>query len=391
MSKCNRSAHRQTIKEDVDGDLDTHYNAVGGDVCGTLNGHYNTIKGDVAEGVKGNYNVIGGDVIGNVDGHHNKIKGDLIGSDNGEGNEINGDIIQQFHTKKKRRISVKSDDDDNDDDGIIINNVAGAIGKCGSVTFYPPHPSSSSSVGTISMDNGKYTIGNIHGIHGVTSVGKGCTSVNTFTGANSFSNMSMGKNIVINGTKLSCPFNKNVYVKNGDDITTTSGLVTVNDELQYKTPVKLSQILSGAVGPDIASSVQDVTPITLSSSSIPTPRTPPTRQTNHMPPIARHMPPILSSYPISSNPNPSPNPNPKPKTTIPVYDKNTDDSPSTSENDSCIICMDNKRHCALIPCGHSKTCLRCITELYTKKSQNVDHILCPECKEIVVHVHRIFM
>lgn len=50
------------------------------------------------------------------------------------------------------------------------------------------------------------------------------------------------------------------------------------------------------------------------------------------------------------------------KPTLPNYTKGKDDEPGQNTNDTCVICMENRRQCTNVPCGHFVMCLKCVHE-----------------------------
>lgn len=52
----------------------------------------------------------------------------------------------------------------------------------------------------------------------------------------------------------------------------------------------------------------------------------------------------------------------------------------------CIVCLDNKRKCSLVPCGHHGFCFACATEIYTRDA----HPTCPICRVAVKSTMAIF-
>lgn len=55
-----------------------------------------------------------------------------------------------------------------------------------------------------------------------------------------------------------------------------------------------------------------------------------------------------------------------------------------TEEDACVVCMENKRVVALLPCGHKYTCASCTLQLYEDGSQ------CPNCRKEFTDVLRVY-
>ncbi len=263
------------------GDVSQKGSIISGNVNGNVTGMGCVIKGDVYGDVTGRGNVINGDIYGHLLGTGNVLKGDLYGTHGGTGNYIKGNNYTfQGAKPKPENIPV--------------------IG-CG------------------------VNYGN------VTNIFREATRI------------SVGKTHNINGSIITCPNGTNVSIHDNDYITSDSGLVWINGDFEYKTPIYLSQILKGSEEPN-AIIVKDIN---------------------------------LS----------------KTNTIIPQYDKEKDNVSTSDDEKMCTICMDNVKQCAMIPCGHGKFCIRCIHALVNASNTNMgeDKLLsCPTCKQTVRQVVRIY-
>lgn len=72
---------------------------------------------------------------------------------------------------------------------------------------------------------------------------------------------------------------------------------------------------------------------------------------------------------------------------IPLYDCSKDNVSTNEENELCVICMENKRQCIFIPCGHYSTCIRCVHAIHNKEN---DTIKCSLCNTMVTLVQKVF-
>lgn len=59
------------------------------------------------------------------------------------------------------------------------------------------------------------------------------------------------------------------------------------------------------------------------------------------------------------------------------------DQQTEDESQACVICMDNRKCCAMIPCGHVCLCIECANEFRSKS--------CPICRMTVDKINRIFI
>jgi len=58
----------------------------------------------------------------------------------------------------------------------------------------------------------------------------------------------------------------------------------------------------------------------------------------------------------------------------------TDDTPAKTEEEQCVVCLDNKKVVLIYPCGHLCVCVRCSTKLKD----------CPVCRHKVNDVVKVF-
>lgn len=72
----------------------------------------------------------------------------------------------------------------------------------------------------------------------------------------------------------------------------------------------------------------------------------------------------------------------KPKQQIKPPQLSGTDIPTEKREDACIICVTNKKCCAVIPCGHLLFCISCAKAHPSEK--------CPMCREPVEKFTRIF-
>lgn len=246
--------------------------------------------------MKGNFTennaVVHGKINGRLDGNKNIVHGKVTGNCTGNNNTINGKLKGDLLGSNNVVESVKGDIRGH-------NNIIRGKFK-----------------GT------DYGINNRIGTRNARDYSKPVTA-NTST----CNTMFMGGIINTKGMQLSSPKGVSIMVMD-DLITSPSGTVLVNGDLEYKTPVKISDIQSGEV------------------------------------------------MPISKDPIPAPAPIP-PKLTVPPYDAKNDVT-ATGDEDQCNVCMDLKKACAFVPCGH-QLCHRCVNELYLKKPNGTEFLKCPTC------------
>jgi len=58
----------------------------------------------------------------------------------------------------------------------------------------------------------------------------------------------------------------------------------------------------------------------------------------------------------------------------------TDDTPAKTEEEQCVVCLDNKKVVLIYPCGHMCVCIRCSTKVKD----------CPVCRKKVDDVIKVF-
>ena len=73
---------------------------------------------------------------------------------------------------------------------------------------------------------------------------------------------------------------------------------------------------------------------------------------------------------------------------IPPYVPVKDDENTADENQRCCICMDRKKQCAFLPCGHVDCCLGCVWKIY---SENDKSLKCPTCRSEASRVVRLYL
>ena len=71
-----------------------------------------------------------------------------------------------------------------------------------------------------------------------------------------------------------------------------------------------------------------------------------------------------------------------------------DDTPTDNDQESCIVCMTNKRNCIVLPCKHLTLCVTCAVTLCsgTKKDElkKIGEVLCPSCRESCTSIGKVF-
>jgi len=268
------------------------------DVVGDIIGNRNVINGNVTGDIIGNHNVVNGHVFGDCIGSNNILHGKIHGDDLGRSN-----IIDNRTSKTKGSIKKK---------------------KKQKTKYHSTYHAADAPTHNTVVGNG--IVQNIFGFqsYGNTSVGS--------------SSISVGKKLIVKGTTVSCiPDDKDgsVMVEDFEKVSTTSGKNMLINDIEYTSPVNISDVLSGVAEPVYAD------------------------------PIAK----------------------PKQMTTLPPYSKEKDDEKATSESDTCTICMVNKKKWVNVPCGHYGTCLGCAYEMYKDKTK---HLKCVICRADITQVIKLY-
>jgi len=72
---------------------------------------------------------------------------------------------------------------------------------------------------------------------------------------------------------------------------------------------------------------------------------------------------------------------------LPQHNPEKDDVMTDNETEQCSICMERKKQCVYVPCGHFNTCLSCTHQIY---NQNGKTLVCSICKASVTLVQKVF-
>jgi hypothetical protein len=71
-----------------------------------------------------------------------------------------------------------------------------------------------------------------------------------------------------------------------------------------------------------------------------------------------------------------------------------DDTPTDVENESCIVCLTNKRNCIVLPCKHMTLCVSCAVTLCSGVNKDeikkVGEVHCPSCRGECVSIGKVF-
>lgn len=261
------------------------------DLRGSNNTFYGTVRGHCI----GSNNYINGSVMGHCYGSNNVIAGDLYGDCYGANNTIHGKF-----------------------NGTMIGQNNKLLGEQKSTNKYnsTQHISNNSDTVNQNLDSSTSFMGTIINLRGVT---------------------------------LSSPDNRMITVTN-NLIFSPCGKVLVNGALEYKTPVNLSDIISGSAVPITKEPIPDI----ISGVIIKTPNTQSIQ-----------------------------------KLIVPTYIAETDNIISKSDEDQCGVCMEFKKNCAFVSCGH-QFCGRCVDELHKKIPVGVYHLKCPTCRQDSDKIIKLF-